>query len=36
MLVARDDHVKTIGPKIDGGEHVGHDTTAAHLHVQHV
>jgi hypothetical protein len=26
------DHMKTIGAQIDGGEHVGYDTTAAHLH----
>ena len=32
VRVARDDHVKTVGTEIDGGEHVGHDTpTAAHL-----
>ena len=31
VRVARDHHVKTVGAQIDGGEHVGNDTTAAHL-----
>ena len=35
VRIARDDHVKTVGAQIDGGEHVGHDTTAAHLRGQH-
>ena len=26
------DHMKTIGAQIDSDEHVGYDTTAAHLH----
>jgi hypothetical protein len=30
VRMTRNDHVKAIGPQVDGGEHVGHDTTAAH------
>ena len=26
VRIARDDHVKTVGSEIDGGEHVGNDT----------
>ncbi len=35
VRITRDHHVKTIGAQIDGGEHVGNDTTAGHLHNQH-
>ena len=31
VRVARHHHVKAVGAKIDGGEDVGNDTTAAHL-----
>ena len=30
-----DHHVKAVGAQIDGGEHVGYDTAAAHLLNQH-
>ena len=33
VRITRDDHVKAIGAQIDGGEHVGNDTPAAHLHI---
>jgi hypothetical protein len=33
--MTRHDHVKAVGPQVDGREHVGHDTTAAHLRGQH-
>ena len=36
VRIARDDHVEAVGAQIDGGEHVGHDSTAAHLHDQHL
>ena len=35
VRVTRDNHVKAVGAQIDGGEHVGHEPTAAHLHDQH-
>ena len=31
VRVTRDDHVKTVGAQVDGGEDVGNDTAAAHL-----
>jgi hypothetical protein len=33
--MTRNDHVKAVGTQIDGGEHVGDDTSAAHLPDQH-
>ncbi len=35
VRMTRHDHVKAVGAQIDGGEHVGYDTTAAHLRGQH-
>ena len=35
VRITRDDHVKAVGAQIDGGEHVGNDTAAAHLRSQH-
>ena len=35
VRMTRHDHVKAIGAQIDGGEHVGYDTAAAHLLDQH-
>ena len=31
VRITRHDHMKAVGAQIDGGEHVGHDMTAAHL-----
>ena len=35
VRMTRHDHVEAVGAQIDGGEHVGDDTAAAHLRGQH-